>query len=55
MLELEEKPSALKKEHPALHKMKFVDHFCPPGSGLDPDSDPQHCLQNYSPMYYIGI
>jgi hypothetical protein len=30
-----EKPSALKREHPALQNMKleiFEDHFCPPGS-----------------------
>ncbi len=37
---LQEKPSALKREHPALQNMKilyffsiFVGHFCPPGSG----------------------
>jgi hypothetical protein len=33
---LQKKPSALKREHPALQNMKyliFVDHFCPPGSG----------------------
>jgi hypothetical protein len=48
MSKLQEKPSALKREHPALQKMKFiykkfyvVGHFCPPGSGSDPD--PQHC------------
>ena len=39
MSKLQEKPSALKREHPALRKMKFlnliffVGHFCPPGSG----------------------
>jgi hypothetical protein len=37
MSKLQEKPSALKREHPALQKMKFlyffmfVGHFCPPG------------------------
>jgi hypothetical protein len=36
---LQEKISALKREHPALQKMKFINffyffgHFCPPGSG----------------------
>jgi hypothetical protein len=39
MSTLQEKPSALKREHPALQKMKLVNffkffgHFCPPGSG----------------------
>jgi hypothetical protein len=39
-LKLQKKPSALKREHPALQNMKFlkfvllfVGHFCPPGSG----------------------
>jgi hypothetical protein len=39
---LQEKPSALKREHPALQKMKisvlfsiFLGHFCPPGSGSE--------------------
>jgi hypothetical protein len=38
---LQKKPSALKKEHPALQNMKFLnifigtflDNFCPPGYG----------------------
>jgi hypothetical protein len=37
---LQEKPLALKREHPVLKNMKildffsiFVGHFCPPGSG----------------------
>jgi hypothetical protein len=36
---LQEKPSTLKREHPALQNMKilyflyFVGHICPPGSG----------------------
>jgi hypothetical protein len=37
---LQKKPSALKREHPALQNMKFLNffpifvvHFCPPGSG----------------------
>jgi hypothetical protein len=29
---VQEKPSALKREHPALQNMKILD-FCPPGSG----------------------
>jgi hypothetical protein len=40
MSKLQKKPSALKREQPALHKMNFffffstfVGHFCPPGSG----------------------
>ncbi len=38
MSKLQEKPSALKREHPALQKMKFINffmfwgHFCPTGS-----------------------
>jgi hypothetical protein len=37
---LQKKPSALKREHPALQNMKFlnfstlVGHFCPPRSGF---------------------
>ncbi len=40
MSKLQEKPSALKIEHFALQKIKFINlfmfvgHFCPPGSGL---------------------
>ncbi len=41
MSKLQKKPSALKREHPALQNMKFlkffsvfVGHFCPPGSGF---------------------
>jgi len=39
MSKLLKKPSAVKREHPALKNMKFlifsifVGHFCPPGSG----------------------
>ncbi len=34
MSKLQEKPSALKREHPALFFVSmFVGHFCPPGSG----------------------
>ncbi len=39
MSTLQEKPSALKREHPALQKLKFINffmfvgHFCPPGPG----------------------
>jgi hypothetical protein len=47
-IKLQERPSALKREHSALQKMKF----CLPGSGSrDPiesgsnaDPDPQHCI-----------
>ncbi len=41
---LQEKPSALKREHPALQKMKILfffgvlGHFCPPGSGSGSNS-----------------
>jgi hypothetical protein len=59
MSKLQEKPSALKREHPALPKnefyelfSKFVGHFCPPGSGYgskEPiESDPQHCFLGFS-------
>jgi hypothetical protein len=41
---LQEKPLALKRDHPALQKKEiywlssiFVGHFCPPGSNPDPD------------------
>jgi hypothetical protein len=40
MSKLQKKPSELKREHPALQNIKFlnfvfifVGHFCPPGSG----------------------
>jgi hypothetical protein len=37
MSKLQDKLSALKKNHPAVQKIKlfsmFVGHFCPPGSG----------------------
>ncbi len=45
---LQEKPAALKREHPTLHNMTFLDffsifvgHFCPSGSGSNPDSESQ--------------
>jgi hypothetical protein len=41
---LQEKPSALKREHPALQKMKILSFFLFFGvilSLLDPDPDPQ--------------
>jgi hypothetical protein len=57
---LQEKPSALKREHPALQNMKFLNffiflgHFCPPGSGSTgliasgfnsyPELDPKYCF-----------
>ncbi len=59
MSKLQQKPSALKGEHPELQNMKFlnffffVGNFCPPGSGfgygstdlIDSGSnpDPKHC------------
>ncbi len=48
---LQEKPSALKREHPALQKMTiiFLGHFYPLGSGLQSrnvDPDPHHCLKD---------
>ncbi len=46
MSKLQEKPSALKKEHPTLQTMKFlnffsvfVGHFCPPGFGSGSGSE----------------
>jgi hypothetical protein len=39
---VKEKPSALKKEYPALQKMKFLNSFR--FSVPDADPDPQHCL-----------
>jgi hypothetical protein len=55
---LQEKPSALKREHAALQQMKFINffsifvgHFCPLGSGsgnpIESGSNPdqQHCLK----------
>ncbi len=54
MSKLQEKPSALKREHPA--PQKIVGHFCPPEygifygskepieSGSNTDPDPQHWL-----------
>jgi hypothetical protein len=58
MFKLQKKPSALKREHPALQNMKFlnfstfVDQFCSPGSGSTdpiesgsnpgPGPDPKH-------------
>jgi hypothetical protein len=42
---LQEKPSALKREHPALEEMKFINSFAiflgfyPPGSRSNPDPD----------------
>jgi hypothetical protein len=43
MPKLQEKPSALKREHPALHKMKNLSFFLFFGvifALLDPDPDP---------------
>jgi hypothetical protein len=45
---LPEKPSALKREHPALFSM-FVGKYCLPGSNPDPVPDPQHCFPSSSP------
>jgi hypothetical protein len=42
MSKLQEKPSALKREHPALQKMKFINFFlclCVIFALLDPDPD----------------
>jgi hypothetical protein len=45
------KPSTLKREHPTLQSMKFINffsifvgRFCPPESVSNPDPDPKHCL-----------
>jgi hypothetical protein len=50
-VQLQEKPSALKKEHAALQNMKFLNffaifggHFAPPGSGSPDLIDPKRCL-----------
>ncbi len=43
---LQKKPSALKREHPALQKMKFVNFFLflwAIFALLDPDWGPQYC------------
>ncbi len=68
---LQEKPSALKKEHSALQNKKFlrffsiyVGHFCPPGSGssrqkstrIHADLDLQHwLLQTLSMRVYTTV
>ncbi len=53
MSKLQEKPSALKREHPALKKMKFMNFFYACGSFFpswiririaNPDPDPQHWI-----------
>jgi hypothetical protein len=44
MFQLQEKPSALKREHPALQKMKFIKKFLCLWfifALLDPDMDPE--------------
>ncbi len=48
---LQEKPSALKREHPVLNFLDpdrlanpDPDKDTDPGTPLDPDPDPQHCL-----------
>jgi hypothetical protein len=44
MSKLQEKPSALKREHLALQKLKFINFLCfwVIFALLDPDPDPQH-------------
>jgi hypothetical protein len=37
MSKLQKKPSAFKKEHPAVEKIKFVNYFYFSGPFLDPD------------------
>ncbi len=55
MSKLQEKLSAIKREHPALQKMNFINCFLclwvvfglldpNPGTPLNPDPDPQHCI-----------
>jgi hypothetical protein len=54
---LQEKPSALKRENPALQNMKFlfVGHFCPPGSGstylMQPGSITLHTLVRFFVLF----
>ncbi len=49
MSKLQEKPSTLKREHPALKKMKFNSFFYVCGSFLSSriplNPDPQHCVK----------
>ncbi len=65
MSQLHEKPSALKREHPALRKMKvryqlfsmFVGHFCPSGSesGLRIRIQGTHWIRIHSTGCWSGI
>ena len=67
MSNIQEKLSALKREHPALQKMKlltfssiFVGRFLPswirirdPGTPLNSDPDPQHFLRVSALLVYV--
>ncbi len=65
MSKLQEKPSVLKREHPELQKMKFINFFLCLGSFLalldldpDPDMDPGTPLNpdtdlDQNPQHYI--
>jgi hypothetical protein len=55
MSKLQEKPSAPKRKHPALQKVKFINlflclwvifHF----ALMDPDLEIQHCFLPYVPL-----
>ncbi len=63
MPKLEEKPSALKREHPVLKNMKILDYFLflwvifalldpdpDPATQInaDPDTDPKICMRGYT-------
>jgi hypothetical protein len=63
---LQDKSSALKREHPVLKIMKFINlfsifmgHFCPPGpwSGSNPDTDPdpQHCFAHVALSHAVPV
>jgi hypothetical protein len=53
------KPSALKKNIQHLKKLNLLTffyllgHFCPPGSGSNPDPDPQHCWPQWLSLFRI--
>ncbi len=59
MSKLQEKTSALKREHPALQNMKFINffyfvgNFCPPRSWSNPD--PLHCKKDLILSYYKTV
>jgi hypothetical protein len=70
VFKLQKKPTAPKREHPALQNIIFlnffsifVGHICPPESGYgstdlinpDPDPDPEHCCQYHTLLVPVFI